>query len=224
MLHTLLKELQISLDAAAEKNLLVFLDELLHWNRSINLTAIEDRESAIEKHLVDALTLLPLLNATERLLDMGSGAGLPGLALKIARPELQLVSVDAVAKKLTFQRHVIRTLGLTGVETRHGRLEVLGESADLRGQFSVVTARAFATLEVCARLARPFLAPGGRLLAMKGPEGGGELAGCAAALEQLGYAPARQHLLRLPRSGAQRLLIELQLAPAAAQPPVEVFA
>src|SRR5512133_1632453 len=127
MLRELLQQLQVEIDAETEARLLRYLDELLHWNRSINLTAIANREEAIEKHLVDALTVLPWLGPAARLLDLGSGAGLPGLALKIARPGLQLTSVDAVAKKITFQRHVIRLLGLTGVEALHGRLEELAQ-------------------------------------------------------------------------------------------------
>lgn len=209
MLRELLQQLQIEIDAATEAQLLRYLDELLRWNQSINLTAIDDRDEAIEKHLADSLTLLPMLGSAQRLLDMGSGAGLPGLALKIARPGLHLTSVDAVAKKISFQRHVTRLLGLSGVEALHGRLEELGKRGELVGKFDLVTARAFSSLTECARLARPFLLPGGRLLAMKGPEGEEEVRSAALELLGLGYEAPRVVALQLPKSRAKRLLIEL---------------
>ena len=83
------------------------VDEMLRWNRSRNLTAITDRDEVLEKHLVDSLTLLPFARQAKRLLDIGSGAGFPALPLKIVCPELAVVSVDAVGKKIDFQRHVV---------------------------------------------------------------------------------------------------------------------
>lgn len=192
-----------------ERQLLAYVDELLRWNRSINLTAIHDRDEALEKHLVDALTLVPLLRGSERLLDMGSGAGLPGIPLKIVLPELTVLSVDSVAKKISFQRQIIRLLGLQGIEARHARLEALADEPTLQGAFTVVVARAFASLGDCARYARPFLAPSGRLLAMKGPEGAAELHRAGAELAGLGLVCSEELHLRLPVSGAERLLLVL---------------
>lgn len=205
-----LKSLSITIAPEAEERLQLFLDEVLRWSRTINLTAITDRHAAEEKHLVDSLTLLPLLRGDERLLDMGSGAGMPGLPLRIVLPRLQLLSVDAAAKKITFQRHVIRLLALEGVEARHGRLEDLGREANFSAAFEVVVARAFSDLATCARMAAPFLRSGGRLVAMKGPEGEAELVAHTAAIRQSGYVKKGVTRLRLPVSGAVRLLIELE--------------
>lgn len=190
--------------------LLLFLDEMLRWNRRSNLTAITDPEEALEKHLVDSLTPLPLLGTAVRLLDLGSGGGFPGIPLKLAQPELRLVSVDAVGKKIAFQRHAARYLGLTGFEALHERAENLPLKPDLAAGFQLVISRAFTSIPDFARLALPCLAPGGALLAMKGPEGGRELAAAVPLLVSAGLVPTEVRSLQLPASGAERTLIVLR--------------
>lgn len=210
-LQDALAKLKISIGREEEARLLQFLDELLRWNQSINLTAITDREEALIKHLVDALTILPLLRGDETLLDMGSGGGLPGLPLKIVMPGLALTSVDAVAKKISFQKHIIRSFALSGAVARHGRLEELGRDATLSGQFDLVVARAFASLPDCIRLARPFLRPGGRLIAMKGPEGEKEVQAAEQIIADNGFSLMQIERLFLPEKNGERTLITLEL-------------
>jgi 16S rRNA (guanine527-N7)-methyltransferase len=123
---------------------------------------------------------------------------------------LEVVSVDAVGKKIAFQRHVARTLGLTGFSAVHGRAEDLPGTPLCAAGFDVVTARALGSLPRLARLAAPCLVPGGRLIAMKGAEGAVELAAAQAELAALGYACSAVHSLRLPVSAAERSLIILE--------------
>lgn len=210
-LHDALAKLKITIASAQEERLLRFLDELLRWNQSINLTAITDRDEALIKHLVDSLTLLPLLRGDETLLDMGSGGGLPGLPLKLVLPDLNLTSVDAVAKKISFQKHVIRSFALPGAVARHGRLEELGQESSLAGHFELVVARAFASLADCVRLARPFLQPGGRLIAMKGPEGEKEVRSAEKIFTSAGFSLQRIDRFNLPEDNGERTLIILEL-------------
>lgn len=200
----------ITLEAPVLERLAWLAAELLRWNRTHNLTAITDPDEVNEKHLADSLTLLPLLVGTTRLLDLGSGAGFPALPLKIACPELEVVSVDAVGKKVAFQRHVARTLHLSGFTAMHTRAEELAGSASCRSGFAVITARALGSLPLLARLADPCLAPAGRLIAMKGAEAEAELAAARAELAALGFACTAQHRLRLPVSGAERTLLVLE--------------
>lgn len=209
-----LAEMKITLAGDQEERLLRFLDELLRWNQSINLTSITDRTEAMVKHLVDSLTLLPFLHGDELLLDMGSGGGLPGLPLRIVLPGLRLTSVDAAAKKISFQKHVIRTFALTGAVARHGRLEELGEDSSLAGHFDLVVARAFASLPDCIRLARPFLKPGGRLIAMKGPEGEKEFLAADKIILGAGFSLEKIDRLSLPGGNGERTLIALELLPS----------
>ena len=185
------------------------VDELQHWNRRRNLTAITGREEILEKHLLDSLSLLPLIKDSGRLLDIGSGAGFPALPLKIARPDLEIVSVDSVGKKIAFQRHIARTFGLDGFTALHERIESLVDHADYHQRFEIVTARALCSLGELQAMAKPFLVPGGRLLAMKGPAGGQEIDALGGP-SQRSDRVVTVHRLKLPVSGASRCLIEIE--------------
>lgn len=208
-LADLLASLGIALEASVLERLEWLGSELLRWNRTHNLTAITAPDEVREKHLVDSLTLLPLLGPAGRLLDLGSGAGFPALPVKIARPGLDVVSIDAVGKKIAFQRHVARTLGLERFAAIHGRAETLAGALPGEAGFDVVTARALGSLAMLAGLAAPCLAAGGRLIAMKGGEGRRELAAETASLSTAGWR-ASCHDLTLPASGAARCLIVLE--------------
>ncbi len=207
-LTELLRVLDLKISAETTLLLEQLVDELLRWNQRRNLTAITDRDEVLEKHLVDSLTLLPFARQSTRLLDIGSGAGFPALPLKIVCPELEVVSVDAVGKKVDFQRHIVRTLGLQGFTAIHERVERLADHLDYRSGFDLLTARALCSLGELVALAEPFLAPGGRLVAMKGPEGHRELSEQHDLLRQAGWSAAL-HRLNLPVSGAERCLVEL---------------
>jgi 16S rRNA (guanine527-N7)-methyltransferase len=213
-LTDLLVTLGVTLPAGAIEQLEWLGRELLRWNRTHNLTAITAAAEVRDKHLADSLTLLPLLGNARRLLDLGSGAGFPALPVKIARPDLAVVAVEAVGKKVAFQRHVARALKLESFTALHARAETLGEAELCRDGFEVVTARALGSLPLLARLAAPCLAPGGRLIAMRGAEGEAELAAARAELAELGFCCTAQQALRLPLSGAQRHLLVLERSPS----------
>jgi 16S rRNA (guanine527-N7)-methyltransferase len=205
-----LAHLNLKLELPVQGRLLDFLAELKRWNRSINLTAIDDPLVALEKHLLDSLTLLPLLSNSERILDFGSGAGLPGIPLKIARPELDVWSVDAVRKKINFQKHIVRHLGLTGFHPWHGRVENFIADLATPIDFSLITARAVADLGKLAELASPLLSVGGRLIAMKGPEGQREVEVSLETLERCGLELVETRCLMLPVSRSDRQLLVLK--------------
>lgn len=143
--------------------------QLLHWNRVTNLTAITDPLEVAVKHYVDSVAAEPWIGQGVRVLDAGSGGGFPGIPLKIVRPDVTVCMVDSVRKKVSFLKHAIRTLGLRDMDAVHGRLEILGELPSHLGQFDLVVCRAFSSLEDFVTLTTVFLAPGGSLLALKGP-------------------------------------------------------
>lgn len=156
-----------------EKNADVFdlyLKELLKWNQKINLTAIRIEKEIILKHFLDPLSVFPYLSDFSSLLDMGSGAGFPGIPLKIVKPSLNVTLIDSVRKKVDFQRHIIRRLGLRGIEAIHGRVQDKGIVKSLGGRFDIVISRALADLRTFLILSFPFLKEGGRGIAMKGEE------------------------------------------------------
>jgi 16S rRNA (guanine527-N7)-methyltransferase len=208
VLLTLLNKMNLSVAPESLPLLEQLVDEMLRWNLRRNLTAIHDRDEVLEKHLLDSLTLLPFARHAVRLLDIGSGAGFPSLPLKIVCPGLEVVSVDSVGKKIDFQRHLVRTLGLKKYTAHHERVEALMGKSDYRFGFDLVTARALCPLGELVVLAEPFLSPEGRLIAMKGPEGKQELFDLRDSLFQGGWV-ASLHRLKLPVSGAERCLIEL---------------
>ncbi|MEZ4485915.1 MAG: 16S rRNA (guanine(527)-N(7))-methyltransferase RsmG [Syntrophotaleaceae bacterium] len=207
-LSDMLRQIAVTVPDERIGPLLWFRDELLRWNRKINLTAITNPSEALEKHLVDSLALLPYMRDKCRMLDMGSGGGFPCIPVKIVRQDLLVWSVDAVSKKIAFQKHAGRHLNLQGFTAIHARLQDLPDYPGLP-LFDQVVARAFAPIKEIVRLADPVLAPGGEIIAMKGPEGLEEQADSAETLLEAGFACHKIVQFRLPESGAQRMLLFL---------------
>lgn len=151
-------------DKVAVDRFALYMHELQRWGKAINLTAIKKPDEIIIKHFVDSMSIVPLLKTGEKILDVGSGAGMPGLVIAILRDDLHVTSIDAVDKKARFQRHIARLLGLANVEVLHGRVEQLAE--DVGADFDCVTSRAFSDLTRFAQLAGGLVRVGGRLIAM----------------------------------------------------------
>ena len=158
----------VRLDDQAVAAFDLFLRELLKWNRKINLTAIGNEEGIITKHFLDSLSLCPYLPRSISVLDIGSGAGFPGIPLKIVNSSLEVTLTDSVAKKIDFQRHLIRTLGLRGIEAVHSRVEDRGMLPRFENRFDYVVSRAFSDLSTFLTLSHSFLKAKGIALAMKG--------------------------------------------------------
>ena len=201
------ERLGLELESGAEERLLEYLYLLARWNRVYNLTAVRDLREMVTRHLLDCLAVAPWLHG-ERLLDVGSGAGLPGLVLAIARPGLACVLLDASAKRTRFCVQASGELGLERVRIEHARVEdyVPGQA------FSTVISRAFTDAVALVRLSRPLLAPGGRVLAMKGRRPDAEI----AALGALGGELAVRRL-EVPGLDAERHLLSWQ-APSRTAP------
>ncbi len=191
--------LGLALSAATQTKLLAYLDLLQKWNRTYQLTSIRDPAMAVSSHLLDSLALLPFV-ATDSLLDVGSGGGLPGIPLAIARPDLRVLLVDSNAKKCAFMRQVGIELALTNIAVHCGRVESL--RAD--DGFPLIVARAFADLTTLIRLTRHLLRDGGHWLAMKGRRPDDELADLPADVTL--YA---EHRLQIPGVAGERHLLLL---------------
>lgn len=193
--------LGLDLPEATQTSLIAFGELLLKWNRVYNLTAIRAPQEVVTHHLLDSLAVLPHLGEVARLADIGSGGGLPGIPLAIARPDLEVVSVETVNKKAAFQQQARIELGLTNFRAENVRVEKLVPAQPFDG----VISRAFSELALFVELAGHLLAPGGRMFAMKGvyPE------------EEIARLPAGWHVadtarLTVPGLAAERLLIILQ--------------
>ena len=192
------------------KSFELFAMELKKWNRKINLTAITDDNEIAVKHIIDSLCLTRLITGTGKVLDVGSGAGIPAIPLKIARPDMDIVTVDAVGKKIHFQRHMARLLRLNKFEALHARIENLGDG--YAKHFDVITSRAFTDLEQFVRLTSPFLSDNGSLLAMKGPSANAELEEARISLLSLKFQISSIDRYNLPFNSGERCLISIKRA------------
>lgn len=167
MLRHGVAELGQTLPDGAEQKLLSFLELLRHWNRTINLTAVREIDDMVAAHLLDSLAIRPWL-AGERILDVGSGAGLPGIPLAIIEPHRSFVLLDSAGKRCRFLTQAVVELGLANVRVENRRVEDYLVSSDEGPPFSTITARAFSSLDKFVAAAGHLLAHRGSLLAMKG--------------------------------------------------------
>jgi 16S rRNA (guanine527-N7)-methyltransferase len=193
----------LRLEARATAGLLGYLDMLERWNSVYNLTSVRTRDGMWTQHLADCLALIPALArrmTAGRVLDVGSGGGLPGVVIAACLPAVEVVCVDAVGKKAAFVRQVAGELGLQNLQAVRARVEQMRD-----GSFDVITSRAFASLADFVTLSRSLLAPDGAWLAMKGKVPDDEISSLPADVEVFHVEP-----LTVPGLDAQRCLIWLQ--------------
>jgi 16S rRNA (guanine527-N7)-methyltransferase len=165
--------------------------ELVDWNRRFNLTAITDWDAVLVRHFLDSLSCLKALPRAElaggaRVIDVGAGAGFPGLALKIVCPEMRLTLLEATRKKVAFLEHMVRVLALKDVQVIHGRAETLGRELSGREQYDWALARAVAEMPTLAEYLLPLVRVGGAALAQKGEGAAAEVQEAEAAIRTLG--------------------------------------
>lgn len=196
------------LEPALSQKLLQYVGMLARWNSTYNLTAVRTPEGMLTQHLADCLSVVAPLQrrlghgpVTRRLLDVGSGGGLPGVVLAACLPKMQVVCVDAVAKKAAFVRQAAAELGLPNLVSVHARIEAMPAEA-----FELITSRAFASLADFTRLTRHLLAPTGVWMAMKGKTPDAEMAALAAGVEAFHVEP-----VQVPGLDAQRCLVWMKL-------------
>lgn len=185
---------------------------LLEWNERINLTAIREPVLIQQRHFLDSLTCATVTgDLNDRsLIDVGTGAGFPGLPLKILFPRLKLTLVESVQKKARFLEEVATTLGLAGVNVVAERAEVLGQQAAYRGQYDWAVARAVAELRTLVEYLLPFCRVGGCALAQKGENAAVEAAAASDAIAELGGATPELHALRLPGHRETHYLVVIE--------------
>ncbi len=193
------EELNLDLDQATLDKLLVYLNLIGKWNKVFNLTAIRKPEEMLTHHLLDSLAVLPYLTPGN-LLDIGSGAGLPGIPVALARPDISVVMLDSNSKKTRFIQQAIVELGLSNAEVVHSRVE----DYTVDKGFDTVISRAFSSLSQFVEGAIPLLGERGRFLAMKGKYPDDEL----AAVQELAEVIA-VHRLEVPYLDSQRHLVEM---------------
>lgn len=195
--------LGVPIDRPVAEKLARFADRLLEWGAKMDLTSITDPDEIREKHFLDSLSVVPLLRGAKEVVDLGSGAGFPGLVLAAILSNTRIVSVESRSKKSVFQRQVIRELGLTNATAETARAEeVIAKTAAP----TIVTARALTDLDGLLALVEPWLAKGTTLVAFKASGVEDELARAKARIDRLALAVERRDL-RLPESGDPRTFV-----------------
>jgi 16S rRNA (guanine527-N7)-methyltransferase len=203
------RQLGLHLSRAQFSALAIYERELMDWNTRFNLTAIRDPQEIYIKHFLDSLTCLLAMRepVPGKLIDIGTGAGFPGIPLKIMLPKMQLILVESVGKKAEFCRHVVKILDLQGVDVVQERAETLGQDERYREQYEWAVARAVAILPVLAEYLLPLVRVGGSMLAMKGESGPAEAHSAEHALRVLGGHLRQLMPVTLPGVAEERYLV-----------------
>lgn len=209
-----LKELGLEATEKQQSQFEQFTSLMLEWNEKINLTAITEPEDIVIKHYLDSL--VPLIYREKykldfsKALDMGTGAGFPGMPLKIMLPEVFFTLADSLNKRITYLETVIAELGLHNVEAVHGRAEEMGQDRKHREQYSIVFSRAVAATSVLAEYCLPFVKVGGHFVALKGPGVEEELNAGKRAIKEMGGKTIGVEILELPLSHDPRTLVVIE--------------
>lgn len=204
-----LKAMNITLSDKQIEQFLIYYEMLVEWNEVMNLTAITEYEEVMKKHFLDSITLNQAFDVTKEctVIDVGCGAGFPGLALKIAYPNLKITLLDSLNKRINFLNAVIDKLGLTDIETVHGRAEDFAKAGKLRETFDVAVSRAVANLSTLSEYCLPYVKIGGYFIPYKSEKVREEIEAAGKALSILGGSLEKKIEFTLPDTDYYRNLL-----------------
>lgn len=202
-----LKKLDIEISDEQAKAFVTYKNLLVEWNKVMNLTGItEDKEVAV-KHFADSVTALNIADFKNKsVIDVGTGAGFPGLPLKITEPTIKLTLLDSLTKRLNFLEEVCRNINVDA-EFIHGRAEELGQDENFREQFDIATSRAVAPLNILAEFDLPYVKVGGLMIALKGPAAYGEIENAKNAVNELGGEIEKVEEINLPDTELKHTIV-----------------
>ena len=201
------EELGIKLSKEQAEMFFNYMNLLLEWNEKINLTAITEEKEVIVKHFVDSLTIAKYIPEGASLVDVGTGAGFPGIPLKIIREDLKITLLDSLQKRINFLDVVIKELNLENIETIHARVEEFGKNSKYRESFEVATSRAVANLSTLTEYLLPLVKVGGIVVCMKGSSIEEELETSKKAINVLGGKVSNVFEFDLPKTDIKRNLV-----------------
>lgn len=184
-----------------------YMNLLIEWNKNINLTAITEPEEIIKKHFIDSLTISKNIQKDSSIIDVGTGAGFPGIPLKIVREDINVVLLDALNKRLNFLNEVIKENKLENIETVHFRAEEIGKNKKYREKYDIATSRAVAQLNILVEYLLPLVKIGGKCICMKGSNVEEELKNSKKAINLLGGEIEKIEEFILPDSDIKRNVI-----------------
>ena len=203
-------ELKIKLNEKQKEQFFKYMNLLIEWNKKINLTAITEPKDIIIKHFLDSVTISKYIKEGSYVVDIGTGAGFPGIPLKIIREDIDIVLVDSLNKRINFLNKVIENLNLKGIFTVHDRAEEFGRKKEYREKFDVVTSRAVANLSTLSEYLLPLAKINGKCICMKGPSADDEIEQAQNAIKILGGGIEKIDCFCLPKTDFGRTIIELK--------------
>ena len=187
-----------------------YMHLLIEWNEKINLTAITDPDEIILKHFIDSLTINKYIKDNSKLIDIGTGAGFPGIPIKIIRYDVTVTLLDSLNKRIMFLNEIINNLKLENINTIHGRAEDFGINKKYREQFDIATSRAVAPLNYLLEYMMPFIKIGGKCICMKGSNINDELKESEIAIKKLGGKLLKIENIKLPDTEIERNIIIIE--------------
>lgn len=205
-----LEKLNLTLTEEQIEKFYNYMNLLIEWNKKINLTAIVEPKDIILKHFIDSLTIVKYIKEGETIIDVGTGAGFPGIPLKIAREDLKITLADSLNKRINFLNEVINKLDLKNIETIHIRAEELGKNKKYREKFDIATSRAVANMSTLSEYLIPFIKVKGRCICMKSSDIDTELENAKKAINILGCEIESKDKFNLPNSDLGRSVIILR--------------
>lgn len=204
------KQLDVPLEKKQLDQFFQYKEMILDWNQKINLTAIKEEKEMIDKHFIDSISIVSKIEGKETILDVGTGAGFPGIPIKIAKEEVEITLLDSLRKRIVFLEEVIKQLQLKKIETIHGRAEEIGQDISYREKYDVVLSRAVATSNVLLEYMLPFVKIGGKCICMKGPNLQEEIKDIGNALLILGGEVEEIQEIVLPETEMKRTIMVIK--------------
>ncbi|MCT4618124.1 MAG: 16S rRNA (guanine(527)-N(7))-methyltransferase RsmG [Marinisporobacter sp.] len=206
------EELGLTLNEDQMDQFLKYKDLLIEWNEKINLTAITDEKEVMIKHFLDSLCCmtLPFIKENDKVIDVGTGAGFPGIPINIYYPNVELTLLDSLNKRIKFLQEVCENVGLKSVDFQHGRAEDFGQNKNFREKYDVAVARAVAPLNVLCEYCLPFVKVGGYFVCQKGPNIDEEMKTSKKAIEVLGGRFVEKKDIKLPFSDITHNIVVIE--------------
>lgn len=199
--------LNMSINENQLEQLYIYMKMLQKFNENINLTAIIEDKDILQKHFIDSITIIPYINDKDNIIDVGTGAGFPGIPIKIMREDIKVILLDSLNKRVNFLKEVISNLNLSNIQTIHGRAEDIGKNSNFREKFDVATSRAVAPLNILVEYLMPLVKKGGQCICMKGNNIEEELEISKKAINILGGELEKVDEFYLPQSDIKRNII-----------------
>ena len=204
-----LKELNTDLSDIQLEQFYNYMNILIEWNKFMNLTGITEPEEVITKHFIDSLTVLDKVDKSASVIDVGTGAGFPGIPIKIVLPNTKIVLLDSLNKRIKFLNEVIEKLGLKNIETIHGRAEEYGKNKNHREKYDIAIARAVAPLNILLEYLMPFAKVNGKCLCMKGSSSEEEIENSKNAIKVLGGKLVKTEDFYIPNTDMKRRIVQV---------------